>query len=77
MKKYPDLKEFFKANNFTAAVGEHDTHASMFAWYLMHGGFPPEIDNEDKAKFKTIFDNTIDALKGRVYITDIRMYGKK
>ncbi len=77
MQKYPDLKEFFKANNFTAAVREHDTHASMFAWYLMHQEFPPEIDEEDKAKFKTIFDNTIDALKGRVYITDIRRYSKK
>jgi hypothetical protein len=77
MRKYPNLKEFFKANNFTAAVREHDTHASMFAWYLMYGEIPPEIDEEDKAKFITIFDNTIDALKGRVYITDIRMYNKR
>lgn len=74
--KYPNLNEFFKTNNFTKTVMPHDTHASMFAWYLMHGEFPPEIDEDDRKMCKTIFDRVKESLKGRVYITDLMRYKK-
>ena len=73
---YPNVNEFFKTNNFTKTVMPHDTHASIFAWYLMHGEFPPEIKPDDRKIFKTIFDRVKESLKGRVYITDMMMYKK-
>lgn len=75
--KYPTINEFFKTNNFTKTVMPHDTHASLFAWYLMHGEIPAEVDDpEDREMCKTIFNRVKTSLKGRVYITDLMRYKK-
>ena len=37
----------------------------------MYKDFPPELEADDRAKLGYIFDNVIDALKGRVYIMDM------
>ena len=70
-KKYPDLYKFFQQSNFTNTLQPHDVYASLFAYYVVYKDFPPKLEADDRAKFGYIFDNVIEALKGRVYIMDM------